>query len=320
MSTLKTWISALRLRTLPLAVSAVFTGIALADFHYSSDSGIAGLCLLTAVALQVLSNLANDYGDFVKGTDNDQRLGNMRALQSGNISMAQMRTAIITLVLLALASGISLLLKATGGHLNLSFLLFFLLGIAAIAAAIKYTIGTNAYGYSGLGDVAVFIFFGPVAVIGTFLLCNGITFDLQKDAVILLPATGIGLLSIGVLNTNNIRDIDNDKASGKYTIPVRIGLQRARIYHAALIITALACFLLYSILYEFHWIKLLQLPASFLILTTLSGVLNNDPSPLYNQYLKKLSLGTLLFVVVFVLTNWAAKMMALGEAINAILP
>jgi 1,4-dihydroxy-2-naphthoate octaprenyltransferase len=320
MSTFKTWISALRFRTIPLAASAIVTGIALADFHYSANSGIAWLCFSTAVALQMLSNLANDYGDFTKGTDNDQRLGNTRALQSGNITVGQMRMAIILFTLLSLVSGIALLYKATAGNFNTSFFLFFLLGIGAIAAAIKYTVGKNAYGYSGLGDVAVFIFFGPVAVIGTFLLCNGMTFEWSKDLVILFPAAGVGLLSTAVLNTNNIRDIENDKASEKYTIPVKIGLERARKYHTVLIVTALLCFVVYMLVHDFHWIKLFQIPAAIVILTTLAGVLNNEPSPLYNQYLKKLSLGTLLFVIVFVLTNWAAKMLELAEAANAILP
>jgi 1,4-dihydroxy-2-naphthoate octaprenyltransferase len=320
MSNIKTWISALRLRTIPLAASAILTGAALAEFHYSANFTVALLCFTTAVALQMLSNLANDYGDFVKGTDNDQRLGNTRALQSGNITVEQMRVAIILFVVLSLASGISLLYKATNGEFNTTFLLFFAVGIAAIAAAIKYTVGKNAYGYSGLGDIAVFIFFGPVAVIGTFLLCNGIDFMWPKDAVVLLPAAGIGLLSAGVLNTNNIRDIENDRASGKYTIPVKIGLHKARVYHTILIVSALLCFFIYSIVYEFHWIKLFQLPASFLIIITLMGVRKNEPSPAYNQYLKKLSLGTLLFVIVFILTNSAAKLMMFAEAIDTILP
>jgi 1,4-dihydroxy-2-naphthoate octaprenyltransferase len=316
MSTIKTWISALRLRTIPLAASAILTGAAIADFHYSADRLVALLCFTTAIALQMLSNLANDYGDFVKGTDNDKRLGNMRALQSGNITVGQMRVAIILFVVLCLVSGISLLFKVTQGEINTTFLLFFLLGIAAIAAAIKYTVGKNAYGYSGLGDVAVFIFFGPVAVIGTFLLCNGLEFTWPADAVIFLPAAGIGLLSTAVLNTNNIRDIENDKASGKYTIPVKIGLQKARVYHTVLIVTALLCFFVYSLVHEFHWVKLFQIPASALIIGTLIGVRKNEPSPAFNQYLKKLSLGTLLFVIVFIFTNWLTKMLALRELLE----
>jgi 1,4-dihydroxy-2-naphthoate octaprenyltransferase len=319
MSNIKTWISALRLRTLPLAVSAVLTGIALSGFHYSVNGTVAILCLVTAVSLQMLSNLANDYGDFTKGTDNDQRLGNMRALQSGKIRVEQMRMAIILFALLSLVSGLWLLYAATGGELNSIFILFLGLGLAAIAAAIKYTVGRNAYGYSGLGDVAVFIFFGPVAVIGTFLLCTSMAFVWQSDKAVLLPAIGIGLLSTAVLNTNNIRDIDNDKASGKFTIPVKIGLQRARVYHTVLICGALLCFAAYMLIY-FHWIKLLQVPASVLIVSTLAGVLNNEPSPTYNQYLKKLSLGTLLLVIIFILSNWAARMLELASAVKTLLP
>ncbi|MFN3446695.1 MAG: 1,4-dihydroxy-2-naphthoate octaprenyltransferase, partial [Bacteroidia bacterium] len=176
MSNLKTWISAMRLRTLPLAVSGILMGSALSDLSgVESHKLITILALLTAIFLQILSNLANDYGDFTKGTDNEKRVGNMRALQSGNITPKAMLRMIVVFVVLSLISGISLLYVAANGNINYSFLLFFMLGIAAIAAAIKYTVGKSAYGYSGLGDVFVFVFFGLVAVLGVYILHNHFT-------------------------------------------------------------------------------------------------------------------------------------------------
>lgn len=318
MSTLKTWVSALRLRTLPLAASAILLGIALSDLHYSATGSVAVLCLLTAISLQILSNLANDYGDFVKGTDNDNRVGNVRALQSGNITVAQMKGAIILLVAISLISGVSLLITATKGEFNLPFLLFLGLGILAIIAAIKYTVGKRAYGYSGLGDIAVFLFFGPVSVIGTFLLCNGLAFEWSNDWVVLLPTLGVGLLSTAVLNTNNIRDIVNDEASGKFTIPVKLGLKKARVYHTILVWTALIAFVVYLFIGFVHWVQLIQILAMQGIVKTWLGVLKIEPSPVYNSFLKQLSLSTLALVIVFIITNLIARMDMATELIKAV--
>ncbi|MES2559306.1 MAG: 1,4-dihydroxy-2-naphthoate octaprenyltransferase [Bacteroidota bacterium] len=318
MNSIKTWVSAMRLRTLPLAASAILLGITLSDLHYSATGFVAVLCLTTAICLQVLSNFANDYGDFIKGTDNDTRIGNTRALQSGSITVSQMKRAIMLLVVLTLVSGITLLYKATQGEFNTAFLLFFALGIVAIVAAIKYTVGKRAYGYSGLGDVAVFIFFGPVSVVGTFLLCNGFEFEWGKDWAVLLPALSVGLLSTAVLNTNNIRDIENDEASGKYTIPVKIGLKKARIYHSVLIIVALFSFVAYIFVAYAHWVQFIQILAMFPIVKTWMGVLNTEPSTAYNGFLKQLSLGTLVLVIVFIVTNTVARMTMASSLILSI--
>jgi 1,4-dihydroxy-2-naphthoate octaprenyltransferase len=316
MTTLKTWISAFRLRTLPLASSAVLMGANLSDLHHSLDTSVSLLCFITAVALQILSNLANDYGDYMKGTDNDKRLGNTRALQSGNITPKQMLSMIIVFVALSLVSGIALLYKASEGEINYTVVSFFIIGLVAIAAAIKYTVGKHAYGYSGLGDLAVFIFFGPVAVCGTFLLSSHFRFMTPDDYLTLLPAAGIGLLCTAVLNTNNIRDVENDRTSGKYTIPVKIGLEKARAYHTCLLVFALILLFAYSLMVQFHWIKLLQIPAAWLIVKNLLDVRKTEPSPAFNNFLKQLSLGTLLFVFVYVITNAAAK---IWNAVDAIL-
>jgi 1,4-dihydroxy-2-naphthoate octaprenyltransferase len=316
MSTIKTWVSAMRLRTLPLALSSVLAGISVAHLFYGLNTTVAWLCVSTAVALQILSNFANDYGDFVKGTDNDQRVGNMRALQSGIITASQMRVAIVLMVILSLASGIALLYNSTSGQFNTAFLVFLLIGFAAIAAAIKYTVGKRAYGYSGLGDVAVFIFFGPVAVIGTFVLCIGLSFDMQQDWRVLLPACGLGLLSTAVLNTNNIRDIENDERSGKYTIPVKIGLEKARIYHAFLIVVGLVLMGLFMASSFMHWIQLLQIPAMVPIVSTLLLVRSTPPSEAYNDLLKRLSLGIFLLVVVTIITNEAAILFSVAKLLK----
>ena len=307
MSNLKTWISAFRLRTLPLASAAVLMGASLADLHHSMDYTITILCFTTAVALQILSNLANDYGDFSKGTDSENRVGNMRALQSGNITPPQMRAAIVLFVICSLTSGISLLYLGFEGIFNFQFSIFLLIGLIAIAASIKYTVGKNAYGYSGLGDIAVFVFFGPVAIIGTFLLNTHFEFNLDIDWMTLLPASAVGLLCTGVLNTNNIRDIENDEASNKMTIPVKIGLNNARIYHTILIVVALLFFFIYSFMHNFHWVIFFQLLASLFIIKNLVDVWKNLPSQAYNKFLKELSLGTLFFVMIYIVTNSAAQ-------------
>ncbi len=306
----------MRLRTLPLALSSVLAGISTAHLFYSLNTTVAWLCISTAVALQILSNFANDYGDFVKGTDNNQRVGNMRALQSGIITASQMRLAIVFMIILSLVSGIALLYNSTSGKFNTEFLVFLLIGFGAIAAAIKYTVGKKAYGYSGLGDVAVFIFFGPVAVIGTFLLCSGFSFDTTHDSYILLPACGLGLLSTAVLNTNNIRDIENDERSGKYTIPVKIGLNKARIYHTFLIVIGLGLMLLFMASNFMHWIQLLQIPAMWPIVSTLLQVRSTPPSETYNALLKKLSLGIFLLVIVTIITNESAILISVSKLIR----
>jgi len=316
MNKLQTWISALRLRTLPLAVSSIFLGIALAEINYSVNGNVALLTLITAICLQILSNLANDYGDFVKGTDNEKRIGNLRALQSGNIKIGEMKIALALFIGLSLISGIALLYQATNGIMNMSFILFFIVGVLAIIAAIKYTVGKNAYGYSGLGDLAVFVFFGPVAVLGTFILSTNFEFNLTTDFLIFLPAIGIGLLSTAVLNTNNIRDIENDCASGKMTIPVKIGLSKARIYHSILIFVSLICFLFFLFTHLTHWVLLLQIPSLFFIVKTWLSVMRTEPSSAYNSFLKQLSLGTLFFVIVFIVTHWIEKLLMIKDLIQ----
>jgi 1,4-dihydroxy-2-naphthoate octaprenyltransferase len=228
---MKKWIQAMRLRTLPLAASCILAGAAAAQSNGASNGVILALTLATTFLLQILSNLANDYGDYSHGVDNEHRVGPTRAMQSGAISQTQMKGALIITTALTLLSGMYLLWIVFSPKAQfVQALLMLLLGIAAIAAAIKYTVGSNPYGYRGLGDVFVFLFFGPVGVLGTYYLLTGIL-----DAEPLLLAMTTGFYSTAVLNLNNLRDHVNDAASGKQTLVVKMGFRKGKVYHLALI-------------------------------------------------------------------------------------
>ena len=255
------------------------------------------LTFLTAALLQVLSNIANDLGDHQHGTDGAGRIGPTRAVQSGAISVRSMQQAIWLVGLLAFITGCALIVLALG--LSIKTLVFLVLGLLAIAAAVRYTYGATPYGYHGLGDASVFLFFGPLAVLGTFYL------HLQSfwyPAV--LPALGVGALATAVLNTNNLRDIGNDAAHGKRTLAVRLGAARAKTYHAMLIVVGLLGFTSFTFI-EFRnmsqWAFLLGMP---ILATQLKQVMNNmDPRTL-DKELPRLVLGTLLTTVAFSLGLW----------------
>lgn len=289
---MKHWVSAFRLRTLPLALASVLMGGFLAASMHAFQLDIFLLCITTTIFLQILSNLANDYGDSIHGADSADRKGPSRAVQSGAITAAQMKHGMIAFVLLSLVSGVLLLLVAFG--LNWNAILFFLgLGILSIIAAIAYTVGKRPYGYAGLGDIAVFIFFGLVGVMGSLYL-----FTKEIRWQYLLPAASCGLFSVGVLNINNIRDIESDVKAGKYSIPVRIGRQMAVFYHWSLIVAGLASTLLfvlrnYSSPYQLLF--LLSAPAFIII----GKNVQQKPSHELDPYLKFMALSTLLFVVLF---------------------
>lgn len=223
---MKNWIEAFRLRTLPLALSSIGMGSFLAAKNGMYRWEVFALCALTTIFLQILSNLANDYGDTQNGADNVERQGPTRTVQTGAITSKAMLRAIIIFVILSLVSGISLLLISLGWEALQKVALFFGLGILCIIAAIKYTAGQNPYGYAGLGDISVFTFFGLVGVLGTYYLHGQ---DFSSDLI--LPAISCGMFSVAVLNVNNIRDIESDEVAGKKSIPVRLGPKKARIYH-----------------------------------------------------------------------------------------
>jgi 1,4-dihydroxy-2-naphthoate octaprenyltransferase len=250
------------------------------------------LCVLTTIFLQILSNLANDYGDSVHGADSSSRKGPLRAVQSGVIKANEMRAAIIIFVILSLVTGLLLLYSAFGFDWR-ALLFFFALGILSIAAAITYTVGKKPYGYAGLGDVSVLIFFGLVGVMGSYYL-----FTKTISCLELLPALSTGLLSVAVLNINNIRDIESDKLAGKYSIPVRLGRRRAVVYHIALLSLAVSFALAYTAINFQFPLQLLFLLAVPLFVENALAV-KQKPPELLDPYLKRMALSSLLFVLLF---------------------
>lgn len=289
---IQSWLHAFRLRTLPLALSCIGMGSFLAAADGFFKWSIFSLAALTTIFLQVLSNLANDYGDAVSGIDSDERKGPKRAVQSGAISKQQMKVAIIVFVMLSLVSGVTLLLISFG--LNWAALLFFFgLGLLSIVAAIAYTVGRKPYGYVGLGDISVLIFFGLVGVMGSYYL-----FAQNLKVEILLPALSCGLFSIGVLNINNIRDIESDQKAGKFSIPVRIGKKNAARYHVVLTFLGIVCAVVFVMLnFKNAW-QLLFLAVTPLF-TSIALAVTNKPSEQLDPYLKRMAISTLLFVLLF---------------------
>ncbi|OIQ24500.1 1,4-dihydroxy-2-naphthoate polyprenyltransferase [uncultured Vibrio sp.] len=238
---LQIWLDAARPKTLPLALVSILTGSVLAYSIGQFSLPIAVLAFVTATLLQILSNLANDYGDAIKGTDNDDRLGPVRAIQSGAVSLKTMKQAMVINIILTMASGLCLVFYALDSLQ--SIIAFIGLGVLAIIAAIAYTVGNKPYGYVGLGDISVFIFFGLLGVAGTFFLHTG-----YVDSALVLPAMGCGLFAVAVLNVNNMRDIENDQACGKKTVAVRLGQLKAKQYHTFLLAGALVMFASYLLI------------------------------------------------------------------------
>ena len=253
-STFAIWFSTARPKTLPLALASIIIGSALAYWAGRFDLITTLLAFITTILLQVLSNFANDYGDHVKGSDTAERIGPLRAIQHGAITGEQLKMAVIVLSALSFISGSALSFYA---YEEIEDLLVFLgLGVISIVAAITYTVGKKAYGYLGLGDLFVLIFFGFVAIIGVFYLQAH-----SLPAMIFIPAFGCGLLSVAVLNINNLRDINQDRKAGKNTLIVRIGSKNGRIYHAILLVLAVISYLIFAILNFEHWYNYLFLLA-----------------------------------------------------------
>jgi len=286
------WLKAFRLRTLPLALSSIAMGSFLAAGANAFQWKIFLLCVLTTVSLQILSNLANDYGDSVHGADSADRKGPSRAVQSGAITPSAMRKAMGVFVALSLASGIALLLTAFGTEWN-AILFFVALGVLCILAAVAYTVGNKPYGYMGLGDISVLIFFGLVGVLGSYYL-----FAKDLSWPLVLPALSCGLFSIGVLNINNMRDIESDRKAGKYSIPVRIGKENAGKYHWMLICIALLCTIIFTILtFSSPWQLLFLISVPLFMKNAIS--VTTKPSSALDPYLKQMALSTLCFVLLF---------------------
>lgn len=288
---IKYYIASFRLRTLPLSLSGIFLGSLLAGGNGFFQTLPFLLAVITTLCLQILSNLANEWGDLQKGTDNADRLGPIRSIQSGALSLTEFKRTIIVFVFLSVISGSALIYTAFTSIFTTDGLIMLALGAASIVAAIKYTVGKGAYGYHGLGDIFVFLFFGLLSVTGSyFLLARQIPADL------FLPAAAIGFLSTAVLNLNNMRDIENDRISGKRTIPVLIGLRKAKIYHFILIIAAICCMSIYIARQASSGIGYIYLLTTPLFLIHLRQVVKNNGRDLDPQ-LKILSMTTLLFAL-----------------------
>ncbi|MEM8965925.1 MAG: 1,4-dihydroxy-2-naphthoate polyprenyltransferase [Bacteroidota bacterium] len=289
----RNWIEAARPRTLPLALASIGMGAFLAASVGSFRWEVLVLTVLTTILLQVLSNFANDYGDSVHGADQAGREGPQRTVQSGVISPTAMRRAIVLFALLSFISGVTLLLVSI--QWNVQVLAVFLgLGLLAIAAAITYTAGKKPYGYAGLGDISVLIFFGLVGVLGSFYLHTG-----YLDLTTLLPALSCGLFSVAVLNVNNIRDIKTDLLAGKKSIPVRLGRNQAVVYHWVLLTSGVLCSIVYVLLsYNtvYQWIFLISVP---LLIRNGVAVQTKTQAADLDPYLKQLALTTLVYVLTF---------------------
>lgn len=292
MTKFKDWVSAARLRTLPLSVSGIIVASCMAAYNGIFKWTIFILAILTTLSFQVLSNLANDYGDGVKGTDNEERVGPQRAIQSGKISPKQMLKAIRVVILISIALAFLLILSSFGMNRIFLTLVFFALGILSIYAAINYTVGTNPYGYRGLGDIFVFVFFGLVSVIGCYVL-----YAKTIHHVVILPACTIGLLSAAVLNLNNMRDIESDRTAKKNTLAVYLGLSKAKKYHLFLIVSAIVLSFLFGILYYVSPFNLIFFVIYIpLILHIKRVVAVQDPSH-FDKELKIIALSTLALAV-----------------------
>jgi 1,4-dihydroxy-2-naphthoate octaprenyltransferase len=289
---IRIWLKAFRLRTLPLAMSCTILGSFLAYAHGTFSWTVFMLALFTTLFLQILSNLANDYGDTMHGVDNEKRIGPERVTQKGWVSKVQMRRVMILFALLAFFSGS--LLIFIGLKNALQIVLFYLFGLAAIFAAIKYTVGSNPYGYIGFGDLFVFLFFGILGVTGTYYLHTH-----SFNPWIVLPASSLGMLSAAVLNLNNMRDIENDTLTGKKTLVVRIGSRIAKIYHATLILISMVLSILYTIKFfnsAYQLLFLITFPLFFIDIKVVWQ--NTQPGELNNE-LKKLALSTFAFSFTF---------------------
>ncbi len=289
---IKIWLTAFRLRTLPLAMSCTILGSFLANAQGNFRWPVFILALLTTLFLQILSNLANDYGDTIHGADNEKRIGPDRVTQKGWVTKHQMRIVMIVCAGLALLSGS--LLIFIGLKNSLQMVWFFLFGFASIFAAVKYTVGKKPYGYVGFGDLFVFFFFGILGVVGTYYLHTNIF-----NPWIILPASSLGFLSSAVLNLNNMRDIENDTLTGKKTLVVRMGAKTAKVYHAALVSSSMILSIFYTIKFFDSAVQLLFLMTFPLFFFDIKTVLQNSKPIELNNELKKLALSTFAYSLTF---------------------
>ena len=292
---LKTYIEAARLRTLPLSISGIIVAGFLAQFTGVFNLLIFVLSILVTLSFQILSNYANDYGDGVKGTDNENRIGPARAIQSGAISPRQLKKVIVINGFVSAILSLTLIYVSFGRENLLLTLAFIGLGAASIWAAIRYTVGEKAYGYRGLGDVFVFLFFGLVSVLGGYFL-----YAENFQIAFVLPGVSIGLLSTAVLNLNNLRDRDSDKISNKITVVVSLGVKRSKIYHTLLVLIPLLSSLAFNYVYDLlAFQNFIYLIAFLPLIQNLVVVWNNTEAVDLDPELKKVALSTFLYSLLF---------------------
>lgn len=289
------WITAFRPRTLFLASACVIMGSGLALHVGKLDLTTSFLTLSTALLLQLLSNLANDLGDYIKGTDQTgKRLGPTRSVQSGMITTYQMKVGIGITTLITMISGLILLLRLFQTIGLTAIVVFLVVGAFSLLSALFYTLGSRPYGYKGWGDFFAFLFFGPIAVVGTYYLQTN-NFDLRP----LFPSIGMGLLSTMILNINNMRDIENDAQSNKRTIAVRLGLCHAKIYHTVLTLAMFACFACYSFLYAHgSMCNFVYTIIYILQLIILIGIFKKEGA-LLDPFLRQTALSSFLIAILF---------------------
>ena len=289
------WIKAFRLRTLPLAFSCIIMGSGLAYADGGFNLNVFGLALITSLFLQILSNLANDYGDFVKGTDNEERVGPDRTMQSGLITKSEMVKIMWVIALFCSVFGVWLIYEGTIGLDLKKAGLFAILGLSAMGAAVKYTMGKTPYGYAGLGDIFVFLFFGWLGVLGSYFLHTH-----TLDWELILPASSIGLFTTAVLNINNMRDCEADKKSGKNTLVVKIGIEKAKDYHRALIFGGilLAITFVFPSPNYFHYIFAITIP---IFVGFVQSIQKRNDFENFDPFLKKQAITTFIFSILFVI-------------------
>lgn len=291
---MKNWIQAARLRTLPLSISGIIVGSAYAYYQNQFDWNIFVLAIATTLSFQILSNFANDYGDGIKGTD-ENRIGEKRLVASGEVSALQMKKAVQIMGIVSFVFALALIYISFGKANFLYSLVFLLLGIASIVAAIKYTVGKKAYGYSGFGDVFVFVFFGLVAVLGSNFL-----YTKTVDWKLTLPAVSIGLLATAVLNLNNMRDIENDKKAGKNTLVVKMGLKWAKTYQEVILASGMVCFMVFALLLNTSLtpVLIVNIP----IIKHMGKVRKAEKYEDFEPELKKVALSTFALSILFWIT------------------
>lgn len=296
-SKFKIWIEAIRLRTLPLSIAGITAGAALAYRLEAFNWNIFIPAITTTLLLQILSNLANDYGDAQKGTDGAERIGPKRMVASGMLKASEILSGIYLVAGLSLFSGTYLLYEAFGYTMFNYALSFFVVGVVAIWAAIKYTVGTNAYGYYGFGDLFVLIFFGFISVAGSYML---FTKELSISAI--LQSLAVGSFSVGVLHLNNMRDRISDEKNHKRTMAVKLGFERSKIYFYLIILIGISCSVLDLSLTALHFTELIHSVTFIpLIIICLKVAAIKDPSA-FNNYLKPVALSTFFYALLLFLS------------------